>query len=166
MSKNNYVVGLDYGTDSVRTVIINASNGEEVASSVFSYPRWNAGRYCDPAKNMFRQHPLDYIEGLEVTVKECVKKIPEEVRVNIKGIAVDTTGSTPVAVNREGTPLSLTPGFEEIQMPCLSCGRITLQLRRQKRSIIVQGHGVELIIQNLKEEFIHQNGSGQKFCMY
>jgi L-ribulokinase len=113
MTKNNYVIGLDYGTDSVRTVIINASNGEEVASSVFNYPRWNAGKYCDPAKNMFRQHPLDYLEGLEVTVKECVKKIPEEVRANIKGIAVDTTGSTPVAVNREGTPLSLTRGFEE-----------------------------------------------------
>jgi len=113
MTKNNYVIGLDYGTDSVRTVIINPTNGEEVASSVFNYPRWSAGRYCDPAKNMFRQHPLDYIEGLEVTVKDCIKKVPKEVRDNIKGIAVDTTGSTPVAVNRAGTPLSLTPDFEE-----------------------------------------------------
>jgi L-ribulokinase len=113
MANNQYVIGLDYGTDSVRTVIINASNGDEVASSVFNYPRWNAGRYCDPAKNRFRQHPLDYLEGLEVTVKECLGKVPDDVRKNIKGIAVDTTGSTPVAVNREGTPLSLTPEFEE-----------------------------------------------------
>ncbi len=113
MNKNQYVIGLDYGTDSVRTVIINASNGEEVASSVFNYPRWNDGKYCDLAKNQFRQHPLDYLEGLEITVKNCLKNIPEEVRKNITGIAVDTTGSTPVAVNREGIPLSLTPGFEE-----------------------------------------------------
>jgi L-ribulokinase len=113
MNKNQYVIGLDYGTDSVRTVIINASNGEEVASSVFNYPRWNEGKYCDPAKNQFRQHPLDYLEGLEVTVKNCLKNIAEDVRKNITGIAVDTTGSTPVAVNREGIPLSLTPGFEE-----------------------------------------------------
>jgi L-ribulokinase len=62
---------------------------------------------------MFRQHPLDYLEGLEVTIKECLKNISEDIRKNIKGIAVDTTGSTPVAVNREGTPLSLTPGFQE-----------------------------------------------------
>ncbi len=113
MVNKQYVIGLDYGTDSVRTVIINASNGEEVASSVFNYPRWNAGKYCDPAKNMFRQHPLDYLEGLEVTIKECLKNISEDIRKNIKGIAVDTTGSTPIAVNREGTPLSLTPGFQE-----------------------------------------------------
>jgi L-ribulokinase len=113
MNKNQYVIGLDYGTDSVRTVIINASNGEEVASSVFNYPRWNEGKYCDPAKNQFRQHPLDYLEGLEVTVKNCLKNIAEDVSKNIAGIAVDTTGSTPVAVNREGIPLSLTPGFEE-----------------------------------------------------
>jgi L-ribulokinase len=113
MIKNQYVIGLDYGTDSVRTVIINASNGEETASSVYSYPRWTMGKYCDPAKNQFRQHPLDYLEGLEATVKDCLSKVPKDVGQNIKGIAVDTTGSTPVAVDREGKPLSLTPGFEE-----------------------------------------------------
>lgn len=113
MANNQYVIGLDYGTDSVRTVIINASNGEEVASSVFNYPRWTKGEYCDPAKNQFRQHPLDYLEGLEATVKDCLGKVPEDVGQNIKGIAVDTTGSTPVAVNREGIPLSLTQGFED-----------------------------------------------------
>jgi len=113
MTDYQYVIGLDYGTDSVRTVIINASNGDEVASSVFNYPRWTKGAYCDPVKNQFRQHPLDYIEGLEVTVKDCLSKVPEDVAQNIKGIAVDTTGSTPVAVDRKGAPLSLTPGFEE-----------------------------------------------------
>jgi len=113
MANDQYVIGLDYGTDSVRTVIINASNGDEVSSSVFNYPRWTRGLYCDPSKNQFRQHPLDYLEGLEVTIKECLAKVTSDIIRNIKGISVDTTGSTPVAVNREGTPLSLTPGFEE-----------------------------------------------------
>ncbi len=113
MKKNEYVIGLDYGTDSVRAVIIDAANGEERASSVFIYPRWSSGRYCDPSKNQFRQHPLDYLQGLEVTIRECLTQAPEEVIKSIKGISVDTTGSTPVAVNKEGTPLSLMEGFED-----------------------------------------------------
>jgi L-ribulokinase len=113
MQKKDYVIGLDYGTDSVRTVIINASNGEETASSIFNYPRWNAGKFCNPAKNQFRQHPLDYLQGMEVTVRDCLSKVDGEVIKNIKGIAIDTTGSTPVAVNEEGTPLSLIEGFED-----------------------------------------------------
>jgi L-ribulokinase len=113
MDKDQFVIGLDYGTDSVRTVIVNASDGSELASDVHNYSRWAKGMYCIPGENQFRQHPLDYLEGFEVTIKNCLASVPEEVRQNIKGISVDTTGSTPVAVNREGTPLSLTPGFEE-----------------------------------------------------
>jgi len=109
----NYVIGLDYGTDSVRTVIINASNGEEIASSVFNYPRWNKGKYCMPGKNQFRQHPIDYLQGLEVTIRGCLDEVSEDVRKGIKAISVDTTGSTPVAVNKDGTPLSLMEGFED-----------------------------------------------------
>ena len=67
MSADQFVIGVDYGTDSVRSVIVNAKNGSEVASSVFLYPRWQQGKYCDAAQNQFRQHPLDYIEGLEQT---------------------------------------------------------------------------------------------------
>jgi L-ribulokinase len=107
-----YVIGLDYGTDSVRSVIVSASNGEIVGTSVFEYPRWKKGLYCDPASNRFRQHPLDYIEGLENTVKGAMKGLSNEVIENISGITVDTTGSTPVAVDKNGVPLSLKPGFE------------------------------------------------------
>jgi L-ribulokinase len=113
MQQKNYVIGLDYGTDSVRTVIIDAADGKEAASSVFNYPRWNNGRYCDPARNQFRQHPLDYLQGLEVTVRDCLAQVNREVIRNIRGISIDTTGSTPVAVNEEGTPLSLIEGFED-----------------------------------------------------
>lgn len=108
-----YTIGLDYGTDSVRSLIVNTENGEEIASSVFEYPRWKAGKYCDATNNQFRQHPLDYIEGLEYSIVGALKQLPEEIIGNIVGISVDTTGSTPVAVNEKGTPLSLTKGFEE-----------------------------------------------------
>ena len=113
MENIKYVIGIDFGTDSVRSVIIDTFNGNEISSSVFEYPRWKEGKYCDPAKNQFRQHPLDYIEGLEQTVKEALHNAPEGVAENIMAITADTTGSTPVAVNQKGIPLSLTEGFEE-----------------------------------------------------
>ncbi len=107
-----FVIGVDYGTDSVRSVILDATNGDEISSSVFYYPRWKDGLYCNLNQNQFRQHPLDYIEGLEATIKDCLKKSGYEVAKNIKAISVDTTGSTPVAVDKHGTPLALLPEFE------------------------------------------------------
>ena len=113
MNKDQYVIGVDYGSDSVRSVIINANNGAELASSVFYYPRWQKGLFCNPAQNQFRQHPLDYIEGLEQSIKDCIQKAGgNDIASAIKAIAVDTTGSSPVAVNQEGTPLALLPEFE------------------------------------------------------
>lgn len=107
-----YVIGVDYGTDSVRSVLVNTQNGEEIASSVFNYPRWKEGLFCKPVENQFRQHPLDYTEGLEYTIKECLKTAGPAVAKAVKGISIDTTGSTPIAVNKSGTPLALLPGFE------------------------------------------------------
>ena len=109
---NQYVIGVDFGTDSVRSIIVNAANGNELAAAVFNYPRWKDGLYCDAATNQFRQHPLDYIEGLESTIKTCLQQVGSEVAANIKAISVDTTGSTPVAVDETGTPLALLPAFE------------------------------------------------------
>jgi L-ribulokinase len=113
MSNEKYVIGIDYGTDSVRSILVNAADGKEIADSVFYYPRWKQGKYCSPADNQFRQHPFDYIEGLEYTIKELLSKSGSEVANNIAAMSVDTTGSTPVAVNEKGVPLSLTPEFEE-----------------------------------------------------
>jgi L-ribulokinase len=108
-----YVIGIDYGTDSVRSVVVNTGNGEIAGTSVFEYPRWRKGLFCDPPVNQFRQHPLDYIEGLEQSVRESIKDLSEDIIKNIAGITVDTTGSTPVAVDKDGVPLSLKPGFEK-----------------------------------------------------
>jgi L-ribulokinase len=107
-----YVIGIDYGTDSVRSVVVNAENGEIAGTSVFEYPRWKKGLYCDASINQFRQHPLDYVEGLENSVKGAMKGLDRIIIDNIVGISVDTTGSTPVAVDKNGVPLSLKPGFE------------------------------------------------------
>ena len=113
MKKEAFVIGVDYGTDSVRSIIVNALDGTEVASSVFHYPRWKDGLYCDASANQFRQHPRDYIEGLEQTIKSCLLQAGHAVASNVKAISVDTTGSTPVAVDESGTPLALIHGFEE-----------------------------------------------------
>ncbi|MEH6304420.1 ribulokinase [Olivibacter sp. CPCC 100613] len=110
---NAYVIGVDYGTDSVRSVLVDAHNGQEIASSIYYYPRWKQGLYCNPSINQFRQHPLDYIEGLEYTIKDCLQQVGEQISTRVKAIAVDTTGSTPVAVDKTGTPLALLPTFQE-----------------------------------------------------
>jgi L-ribulokinase len=107
-----FVIGIDYGTDSVRSVVVDTDNGTIVGTSVFEYVRWKKGLYCNPSVNQFRQHPLDYIEGLEQTVKGAISSLSEDVIKNIVGITVDTTGSTPVAVDEDGIPLSLKQGFE------------------------------------------------------
>lgn len=112
---NQFVIGLDYGTDSVRALIVNAHTGENIATHVHYYERWKKGLYCDPTISQFRQHPLDYLEGLEVSIRGALKLASPEVRNNIKGITIDTTGSTIVAVDRKGTPLSLLP--ENLENP-------------------------------------------------
>jgi len=111
--ENKFVIGIDYGTDSVRSVVVDTSNGKIAGTSVVEYPRWKKGLYCDPSINQFRQHPLDYIEGLEQSVTKALKGLSSDIVKNIVGITVDTTGSTPVAVDKSGTPLSMLPGFED-----------------------------------------------------
>jgi len=108
-----YTIGLDYGSDSCRALIVEVETGKEMASSVKYYKRWKEGKYCIPLKNQYRQHPLDYIEALEESVKEALSKSPAGVAENVIGISFDTTGSTPVLINEDGLPLALMPEFAE-----------------------------------------------------
>lgn len=112
LEMSNYVIGLDYGSDSVRAVLVNTDNGKEEASATHWYARWKEGRYCDPSINQFRQHPLDHIEGLKNTILTVLKKTGINGN-SVKGICIDTTGSSPVPVTKEGKALSLVQGFEE-----------------------------------------------------
>jgi L-ribulokinase len=111
--KENYVIGIDFGTDSVRALIVDAHTGNYAGTAVHEYSRWKEGKYCDASVSQFRQHPLDYLEGLEYAVTKALEAAPDIVRQNIRGISIDTTGSTPVAVDETGTPLSLLPEFAE-----------------------------------------------------
>jgi L-ribulokinase len=113
MENVRYVLGVDYGTDSVRALVVDAKTGKEESSEVAYYPRWAAGKFCNPAKNQFRQHPLDYIEGLESAIKGALKKIGPDAGAKVIGIGIDTTGSTPCAVDQTGQPLAMRPEFAE-----------------------------------------------------
>lgn len=108
-----YVIGLDYGSDSCRALVVDAHTGEELGTSVRYYPRWAEGKYCDPIINQYRQHPKDYLECLEASVKEALADSGPGVAENVIGMSFDTTGSTPVFIDKQGLPLSLSPEFAE-----------------------------------------------------
>jgi L-ribulokinase len=115
---NKYVIGLDFGTNSCRSLLINVSDGKELSSYVFDYPSGEAGVIVDPADpNLARQNPADYIKGIEVTIKGAIKTAKEQNSSfnpqNIIGIGVDTTGSSPMPVNEDGTPLCFIPEFKD-----------------------------------------------------
>ncbi len=111
--EKQYVIGLDYGSDSARALIVDVATGEEMASSVKYYPRWMEGKYCVPSQNQYRQHPKDYLEVMEATITEALSKCDSAVAKNVVGISFDTTGSTPALTDANGTPLAMLPEFEE-----------------------------------------------------
>ena len=113
-----YTIGLDYGTNSVRCVIVDIADGSETGTAVYEYPTGNAGIILDKNDhNLARQNPADYIKGIEVTIKKAIatakrsdKKFKPEA---IIGIGVDTTGSTPLPVDKNGMPLGMLPEFKK-----------------------------------------------------
>jgi L-ribulokinase len=109
----SYVLGLDYGTDSVRAVIVDTDQGKTIGQGVAPYPRWAKGLYCDPAKSQFRQHPEDYLDTLVDSVKTALASCPPGTGDKVVGISIDTTGSTPVLADADGTPLSYKKEFAE-----------------------------------------------------
>ena len=105
------LAGIDFGSDSVRVLLCEAYSGKQLASGSSNYTRWSEGKFCDPEKNKYRQHALDYLEGLVAAFEEAKSEILHLSNVEIVGIAIDTTGSTPAPVNEDGIPLCLLPEF-------------------------------------------------------
>lgn len=110
-----YSIGLDYGTNSVRTLVVNTANGKEIATAVWGYEHGDAGVILARDPNLARQHPADYVKGAEVTIKKAIAEAKRSVRGfspdQIVGIGVDTTGSTPLPVDRQGRPLAFQKKF-------------------------------------------------------
>ncbi len=107
------VIGADFGTDSVRTVVVNARDGSICSQAVAEYPRWKKGLYCKPERQIYRQHPLDYLESLQKAVSQALTEAGEDSARRVRGIAIDTTGSTPACTDAAGKPLALKVEFSE-----------------------------------------------------
>ncbi|MDI1314359.1 ribulokinase [Prosthecobacter sp.] len=113
-----YSLGIDYGTNSCRSLLIDLDNGAEVGSTVFNYPSGEMGILLDPRDpHVARQNPQDYLDGLEAVVggalQQAQANVPGFDPAQVIGIGIDTTGSTPIPVNKEGTPLGLLPEFKD-----------------------------------------------------
>lgn len=112
----HFTLGADFGSDSVRVVILDASNGKVAGSYVSYYKRWEKKLYCNDKINQFRQHPLDYIESLTEAVNKSLEeanKTCKDIKERIRGICIDTTGSTPCLCDKDGMPLSMSEEFKE-----------------------------------------------------
>jgi L-ribulokinase len=114
-SRHNYSVGVDFGTNSVRALVVDLADGTEIASVASNYPSGESGILLDPKNHhLARQNPADYL----VCFNEAVGQAVEAARGyegfqpdRILGIGIDATGSTPIPVDRDGTPLAMQPAF-------------------------------------------------------
>ena len=113
-----YTIGLDYGTNSVRCLIVDVANGNEIGTAVYEYETGESGIIIDPSDhNLARQNPADYLKGIKVTIKAAIAEAKKAVKGfnsdQIIGIGIDTTGSTPIPVDKNGTPLGLLDAFKD-----------------------------------------------------
>ena len=113
--KRQYAIGLDYGTNSVRALVVDTADGREVASAVWNYAHGDNGVILSRDPNLARQHPADYIKGAEITLRQALVRTTRNVKGfkpdQIIGLGVDTTGSTPLPLDEEGRALALDRRF-------------------------------------------------------
>jgi L-ribulokinase len=115
--KTKYTIGLDYGTNSVRTLLVNVANGQEIAAAVWVYAHGTQGVILGRDPNLARQHPADYVKGAEITIRQALAAAKKSVKGfsadQVVGIGVDTTGSTPLPVDANGQPLAFQKKFDQ-----------------------------------------------------
>ncbi len=115
MRAAKYAIGLDYGTNSVRALVVDIYTGREVGTAVWEYEHGEHGVILSRDPNLARQHPADYVKGAEITIKKALAQAARTVRGfkpdQVVGIGVDTTGSTPIPVDDQGRPLAFRKEF-------------------------------------------------------
>ena len=165
-----YSIGLDYGTNSIRALVVNTANGREVASAVWHYARGEHGVILSPDPNLARQHPADYVDGARITIKKALALAKRNARgfqpEQVVGLGVDTTGSTPIPVDERGQPLALNETFAKFRIkpsPCwLWRGSLRgWRARRRRRSPVSRGNCARNISPNAAA-FTAVNGSSAK----
>lgn len=108
-----FSLGIDYGTNSVRALLVNCEDGSELATAVFNYPSGHQGVLLDPDDpHLARQHPGDYLDGLQQVVRSVLERAGVAGH-QIIGVGVDTTGSSPIPVNDANVPLALLPEWRD-----------------------------------------------------
>jgi L-ribulokinase len=117
MTQPGFVIGVDYGTNSVRAVVVDCASGRTVGTKVFDYPSGDQGILLDPKDpHLARQSPKDYVDGLKASVVCALAEAAREPgfsRDKVIGIGVDTTGSTPMPVDARNRPLALDPKWKD-----------------------------------------------------
>jgi len=112
-----FTIGLDYGTNSVRAVVVDCADGSALGTSVFGYPSGEDGIIIDHKDpHLARQNPADYVEGLRQTVLGALAEADQDPgfsRDQVIGIGVDTTGATPIPVDEDARPLALDPRWKD-----------------------------------------------------
>jgi L-ribulokinase len=112
-----FTLGIDFGTNSVRAVVVDCANGREIGSCVIDYPSGKRGVLLDPRDpNLARQHPGDYFYGLQESVRGALEAASAVVgfrRESVIGIGVDTTGSSPLPVDRQNRPIGMAPKLKD-----------------------------------------------------
>jgi L-ribulokinase len=110
-----YMIGLDYGTNSVRALIVDTADGREVGNALWAYQHGKDGVILSHDPNLARQHPADYVKGTEMAIRRAIAAAREAAKGfspgQIAGIGVDTTGSTPMPVDADGQPLAFDKRF-------------------------------------------------------
>jgi L-ribulokinase len=116
MPRTGFTIGVDYGTNSVRAIVVDCADGRVLGTHVFDYPSGDHGVLLDPKQpHLARQNPADYIAGLRASVLGALGEADRDRRFSrdrVIGLGVDTTGSTPLPLDANAQPLSLDPKFK------------------------------------------------------